>query len=736
MPRAAECRYNTRRSGGSSYVACASDGCVPRQRVAGAVVSARARSRLAALLALFPHLYALRVPVLLAILLAALPALVFWTDAEPMLAGLYDLAPSGMFVLTLLNFTAAWTLLLTSWMILAYGPARMRCTRLFDVPPQPPTSWIVWSALAALPNILTAIVYSRAASRAALLPLVAWSAAGVITSFMLLRLIRWTADQVRGRRIGLAAAAAQWLYRNPSLGAGYVMRGRDTAIFRRGHGTAALVAILAFGLWLFTGWFTFNVDLGYPRWVFTLSYVVMLILLLCAVLPGVTFFFDKYRVPVILPVLALPLVFSQCARTDHFYELHEAEAVAPATPGEALGGGGRSRAIVVAINGGGIQAAAWAAQVLTGLEERARAEGLASFADSVRLVSSVSGGSVGAAIFLNQYLAGTGFNGDADLNAVRGDSQSSSLHAVGWGLLYWDIRRPYLPWSVGRFNDRGFALERAWRRAPGLDARLSTWRAGVREGHRPAVVFNATAADIGTRFLFSNTRVEEKEGQSDFHQSYPGKDVLISTAVRLSATFPYVSPVARAFDGRLLPDEPHLADGGYYDAYGVSSLVDWLDAALEDERASKGVTSVLVIEVRGDQRPELEDEPGADGAPRRDRDRMTGSRRQSWSYQLRAPIDAMLEVRTAGQIAHNETELCLLAERWALDPRHVQVQRMLLEFPESDPPLSWHLTRRERDAIRNQWSTLMRQPCPWETVKRFLGGPASAVECAAPTCGT
>jgi hypothetical protein len=698
-------------------------------------VRPRPRSRLAAILGLLPHLYALRVPVLLMLLLAGLPALVFGTSARPMLAGLYDLAPSGMFVLTLLNFTAAWTLLLTSWMILAYAPARMRCAPVFDVPPQPPTSWIVWSALAALPNIVAAIVYSHRASEAALPPLFGWAAAGVLASFMLLRFIRWTAGQVRGRRVHLAAAAADWLYRNPALGAGYVMRGRDRPIFRRGHGTATLVAILAFALWLFTGWFTFNVDLGYPRWVFTLSYVVMLILLFCAVLPGITFFFDKYRVPVLVPVLALPLLFSQCARTDHFYELHDAEPVPPATPGEALGAGGRDRAIVVAINGGGIQAAAWAAQVLTGLEERARTEGLGSFADSVRLVSSVSGGSVGAAMFLNQFLPGRGFDPAADLEAVRRDSQSSSLHAVGWGLLYWDIRRPYLPWSVGQFNDRGFALERAWRRAPGLDARLSTWRTGVREGHRPAVVFNATAADLGTRFLFSNTRVQEKEGQSDFHQSYPGKDVLISTAVRLSATFPYVSPVARAYEGRLLPDEPHLADGGYYDAYGVSSLVGWLDVALEDRAASGNVKSVLVIEVRGDQRPVLEDAPGRDGAGRRDRDRMTGSRRRSWSYQLRAPLDAMLEVRTAGQIAHNETELCLLVERWGLDPREVRIERMLLEFPQSNPPLSWHLTRGERTAIRNQWDRLMAQPCPWASVKRFLGGAASSVECPAPDCG-
>ncbi len=323
------------------------------------------------------------------------------------------------------------------------------------------------------------------------------------------------------------------------------------------------------------------------------------------------------------------------------------------------------------------------------------------------------------------------------MESIREAAQSSSLHAVGWGLLYWDIRRPYIPWSVGLFNDRGFALERAWRRVEGLDRKLSTWRAGVREGHRPAVIFNATSADIGTRFLFSNARVGEKEGQADFHQSYPGRDVPISTAVRLSATFPYVSPVARAYDGRLLPDEPHIADGGYYDAYGVSSLVEWLNAALTEELSSKGIQSILVVEVRGDQRPAPEDDEPADQSPPRDRDRLTGVGRRSWSYQLHAPLGAMLEVRTAGQIAHNEAELCLLIRRWQLDPRQIRIRRLLLEFPEASPPLSWHLTRGERDRIREEWNRLMAQPCPWGTVRSFLAnegvttGPCDTARCSA-----
>ena len=122
-------------------------------------------------------------------------------------------------------------------------------------------------------------------------------------------------------------------YDNPSLGAGYVTKSPAMGIvFRRGHGTATLMALAAFALWLVTGWFALNIDLGYPKWVFTLSYVVMLILLLCAVLPGLTFFFDKYRMPVLLPILALPLSSGHCARSDHFFQLQNAAADPPPPP--------------------------------------------------------------------------------------------------------------------------------------------------------------------------------------------------------------------------------------------------------------------------------------------------------------------------------------------------------------------------------------------------------------------
>ena len=58
------------------------------------------------------------------------------------------------------------------------------------------------------------------------------------------------------------------------------------------------------------------------------------------------------------------------------------------------------RIILVAAGGGGIQASAWTARVLTGLEEICAEKRPGRFSQSVKLLSGVSGGSVGIMYFV------------------------------------------------------------------------------------------------------------------------------------------------------------------------------------------------------------------------------------------------------------------------------------------------------------------------------------------------
>jgi hypothetical protein len=347
------------------------------------------------------------------------------------------------------------------------------------------------------------------------------------------------------------------------------------------------------------------------------------------------------------------------------------------------------RAVLVAAAGGGIQAAAWTAKVLGGLsadDER--------FAPAVQLVSAVSGGSVGALYYL-QARAGV-------LGAPEGASQydwafaqavQPSLDAVAWGLVTKDLWNAIWPWRRDLLRDRGWALERTFTQRMALrGALLSSW-----QGDRfPAVLFNATVVETGEPLVFSNHAFPTPESRMRNFQRDYGRDLEVATAARVSASFPFVTPVARPLLDSAAPSA-HLADGGYFDNFGLIALIEWLRAAAR--AATHPLPDILVLRIvpfPGDRTPRL--------APR------------SWSYQAWAPLQTMLSVRNTAQEVRGEVELALLRQQV---PRLTEVAfRYSPVGGCEEPSLSWNLTAGEIECLRAAWQA---HPCR-EAVRRFLDG--------------
>jgi hypothetical protein len=299
--------------------------------------------------------------------------------------------------------------------------------------------------------------------------------------------------------------------------------------------------------------------------------------------------------------------------------------------------------------------------------------------------------------FLNQYHDG---QLPADLESVMRQAEASSLDDVAWGASYPDLVRTVFP--VFRV-DRGQALEWAWTRDGGVAARLAQWRDDVYAGSRPAVIFNTTVVDTGERLLVGSARVgwDQTLGLRNFEDLYPSTDVQVVTAARLSASFTYVSPAARA---DLAGPQYHLVDGGYYDNYGMTTLLQWLEQALED--ADPLPRRVLIVQIRAAP-PEGEARPDA---------------WHGWFYQAWAPLEAMLDVRTTGQLSHNEEDLSRLQQQWGA--RGVEIDNAVFQFCGTHPPLSWHLTGREQEAITTEWSRELQTGGGWQVVGAFLAGTA------------
>ncbi|MBV9885559.1 MAG: hypothetical protein JO119_03340, partial [Acidobacteria bacterium] len=246
---------------------------------------------------------------------------------------------------------------------------------------------------------------------------------------------------------------------------------------------------------------------------------------------------------------------------------------------------------------------------------------------------------------------------DRDLDTIVTSAETPELSDVGWALAYSDVWRallPYVKWQQNKIVDRGWALEQGWRKSGDIEARLSEWRQGVREGWRPALIFNSTIVETGEPMLLATTDIHPRkvshrpDGKitdldsepdwrtlKDLFPKCPTCDVPVVTAVRLAASFEYVSPASQGE----IDDEPfHLVDGGYYDNYGVYSLLEWLREALEKNESD--APDVLIIQIRS--------------FPENARER---PKNRSWFYQTYAPLDTLLSVRTTGQLLRDRDAL-------------------------------------------------------------------------------
>jgi len=642
-----------------------------------------------------PYFYLLRVQIMTFLALLAFPFVALWF-APNLLLGVFDVTPVAMVFVTLGAALASWTVMVTAWQVFLYGPERFhirefpfRSSLFKELPTRVGHSPVF--ALFSLPVILTAMYVSKSGGTSSYLRLLLGALGGAVLAFVILV----AGGQFQRRGWSEAKPVTAFL---SYFGPGFKKDGNSA---REGHYLALWSFLLSFLVYVAIGIGKFF-RIGDPATVPTLADLLVFLMILCWGLSAVTFILDRFRIPLLLPFLLAAIVSAHVHATDHYFYMFGTKSSPDLSPAQVIRAGKPGSAvIVVAASGGGIKAAAWTARVLTGLEE----SNPRIFGDSVRLISAVSGGSVGAMYFVSEYGAnGAGLpSNPKDLEEGVARAEASSLDDIAWGLVYPDFLRIFVP--VFEHLDRGRALEAALtRELPNrehhLFSPLSDWREGVLEGWRPAVVFNATVVESGERFLLGTTDLSPAPGRSSLRDpqfpQFAGRDISLVTAARLSATFPYVSPAARP---DIAGTQIHAVDGGYTDNYGMATLLAWLDEALR--APGNPVRRVLIIEIRAS--PPAAEPPALSW--------------RGWPFQSYAPISAMLNVRDTGQLPRNEEERDLL-RRFAASC-NIDIENSVFEYPPEDAPLSWHLSPNDKKEIERCWAS-PKTDKPKQIVRAFL----------------
>jgi hypothetical protein len=676
------------------------------------------------------YLWPLRVPLLSAVALVALPVFAFWTAARPFLSGLFDpIDPRALLLITPLAFFNAWTAVIIAGLILTYGRARLDLPALsIAFFPVRIGLWLV-SPLLAVPVVATTAWYMVTASDHRPASVAGWVAVGVSSAVVLLALTILTTRVVAraGQRLRGSSAPSgpargydrllTWLASHPSLGAGFIEQREDgRPQLGAGHGLALGLAAASVALYVATGFITRDVQR--PEFASTLGYVLLLVLMLTWVVAFVAFLFDRGRLPVVL-IGSLWILFVNVGLHPVFPTGHVYRTVAPSPDAPALAPAAtlfpdQAPSIVVAASGGGIQAAAWTARVLTSLRS------VPGFDERLRLISAVSGGSVGA-MYVLAGLPGCGPPGRDPAFDPAAAAAESSLHAVGWGLVFKDLPRTIAPFFSSPYVDRGSLLEDAWKREQRLQqahsaAWLASWRRNVAQGRCPAVIYNAMAAETGEPMLFSTLGLPSTLAAFNFYARYPDRDVPVTTAARLSASFPFVAPAARADADNASRGYTHVVDGGYFDNYGISSLAAVVHVALAAlPPRPDPQRRVLVLEIC--------DSSSCSGDPA-PTDVSKGAEDRGWPYQFVAPLSAVVAMRAAAQRSTNRTTLRLLKDYWRT--QGACIESLPLAFGQGETPMSWHLTASEKRAIEGAWERIREGTVG--AIRTFLQGGAATEE--------
>lgn len=408
--------------------------------------------------------------------------------------------------------------------------------------------------------------------------------------------------------------------------------------------------------------------------------------------------------------------------------------------------GDKPKLVIVTVSGGGIRASVWTSVVLRKLEQTLGAE----FPYHVRLITGASGGMVGGAYYAaslsrpSEHL----FGENASFTARHGVNieefvermATDQLDSVAGRLVFADMLSALNPFLQD--GDRGKTLEETWIRWTGgresspLARALQSYAADERLGWRPSLAFTPMMVEDGRRLLISNLDLAfatrnvgglliEPSSRKIERPVYQGEDLdtsihdeddvfslsaveffrlfpeahnfRVTTAVRMSASFPWVSPAIS------LPTLPprRVVDAGYYDNYGVnlaalwsSKMRSWLEA---------NTSGVVVVQIR--------DHVSQGARTEIDFDRLTGSSaldRLTWHagrdlltpglQAISTPILGMSNARQWTMSFRNDEQVDLLDLLFDDERGRDFFRTVVFECP-VEVSLNWTLQQAERETL-------------------------------------
>lgn len=390
-------------------------------------------------------------------------------------------------------------------------------------------------------------------------------------------------------------------------------------VFRQNHLNALVVQLFSFIILIALGYLIDQPGFRIPA----AANILILASVLVAIIGAITYWFDQWKVTVVIGLLLLvnyltsfdifshknkaygmnytaePAEYSY-ARLDSFSRPSFVEKDKAATlkvlenwkeKASKTSAGQKPKMVIYCVSGGGLKAAVWAMQVMQQTDSLTQG----TLMNQTALITGASGGMVGAAYLREVYLQrAQGETIDVYDQRYIDNISKDLLNSITFTIVANDL---FLPWTNFEIDgqkykkDRGYIFEQqlnentnnAFTRTVGdyriieeqaLIPMLFVTPSIVNDGRRmiisPHGVSYMTIAPIG---------VEKRElleiDAVDFGRMFAeqgANDMLFSTALRMNATYPYILPNV------FLPSEPgvEVMDAGFRDNFGITSATRFI----------------------------------------------------------------------------------------------------------------------------------------------------------------
>jgi len=344
----------------------------------------------------------------------------------------------------------------------------------------------------------------------------------------------------------------------------------------------------------------------------------------------------------------------------------------------------KPRMILVAVSGGGQRAALWTTTAMQHADSVLNGE----LMNETFMITGASGGLIGAAYYRDLYWKNAQPNRREHLTQVSNEILNPLIFTLLVNDLFFKVNKfDYGGQTYKR--ERGYVFEESLKdNLEGmLDRPISAYREAEFKGDIPKLLVIPLITNDGRKLYISPHPVglfNERDESSSLVQGVDLRALLkdhqpdslrFLTALRMSATFPYVVPTIT------LPTEPpvQIADAGISDNYGIVDALIFLNKF--DDWIKENTSEVVLLTIRDSKKQE----------------ELQATEQLNMLQRFFSPIQSVYKSWDKVQTIKNDQWFELTKESFGNHLRRVELQYAVRD--ENRASLSWRLTEIEKKDI-------------------------------------